>query len=102
MRMTMNERHALAVELGRVEVALQRAYAAMDGSVESRTRLARAKEEYRRAEAAALHALGAEDALELVETTDSPCAHTPEQEALRASVARGERELPLRSGECHA
>ncbi|AKF85011.1 hypothetical protein MFUL124B02_08420 [Myxococcus fulvus 124B02] len=100
--MTMNERHALAVELGRVEVALQRAYAAMDGSVESRTRLARAKEEYRRAEAAALHALGAEDALKLVEATDSPCAHTLEQEALRERVGLGARGMSLLNDRHHA
>ncbi|EAU61781.1 hypothetical protein STIAU_1255, partial [Stigmatella aurantiaca DW4/3-1] len=74
--MTMSERESLAAELRRVEVALQRAYAAMDGSAESRTRLATVKQEYRIAEAAALRALGAEDALRLVEANDSPCAHT--------------------------
>ncbi|MCP3167321.1 hypothetical protein [Myxococcus qinghaiensis] len=100
--MTMSEREALAEELRRVEVALQRAYATMDGSAESRTRMARAKAEYRTAEAAALHALGAEDALSLVEANDSACAHTPEQEALREWVVRGARELPLHSGEHHA
>ncbi|MFP2896561.1 hypothetical protein [Myxococcus sp. AB056] len=100
--MTMSEREALAEELRRVEVALQRAYATMDGSAESRTRLARAKEEYRRAEVAASHVLGAEDALRLVEANDSACAHPPEQEALREWVVRGARELPLSSGEHHA
>ncbi|NBC41411.1 hypothetical protein [Corallococcus exiguus] len=100
--MTMSEREALAEELRRVEVALQRAYSTMDGSAESRTRMARAKAEYRTAEAAALHALGAEDALRLVEANDPACAHAPEQEALREWVARGARALPLRSGEHHA
>ncbi|WP_404364465.1 hypothetical protein ACIHQR_30235 [Corallococcus coralloides] len=81
--MTMIEREVLAEELRRGEVALPRAYATMDGSAESRTRLARAKAEYRRAETAALHVLGAEEVLKLVETQDSLCANTPVQEALR-------------------
>ncbi|AKQ68226.1 hypothetical protein A176_005138 [Myxococcus hansupus] len=41
-------------------VELQRAHARLDGSFDARTRLARAKAEYRGVEAAALHALGAE------------------------------------------
>jgi len=100
--MTTSEREALAAELLRVEVALQRAHAAMDGSAESRTRLALVREEYRRAEAAALQALGAEDALNLGEAKDSQCAHTAVQDTLWAWAERGERELPLRSGGDHA
>ncbi|WP_141619453.1 hypothetical protein [Myxococcus sp. AB036A] len=100
--MTMSEREALAAELRRVEVALQRAYAAMDGSAESRTRLATVKHEYRTVEASALRALGAEDALRLVEANDSRCAHTPAQEALREWVARGAGGVSHRNDGQHA
>ncbi|WP_147444169.1 MULTISPECIES: hypothetical protein [Corallococcus] len=99
--MTMSERTFLAEELRRVEVALQRVYATMNGSAESRTRLAKAKKEYRRAEAAALNMLGAVEALKLVEAQDSLCAHTPGQEALGEWVASGARELPLMRGVRH-
>jgi hypothetical protein len=61
--MDMTKRRALAKRLGRAEVELQRAYAGLDGSTESRTRLALAKEECRAAESAAMQALGVRDAL---------------------------------------
>jgi len=65
--MNMKMRKALAERLGRAEVELQRAYATLDGSPAARARLAEAKAEYRQAEAAALHTLGAREALVLVE-----------------------------------
>lgn len=61
------KRVALGARLGRAEVELEEASAKLDGSLESRTRLQRAKEEYRAAEAAVLEALGARAAVELVE-----------------------------------
>lgn len=65
--MSMKKRRALAERLGRVEVELQRAYACLDRSLKARTRMAQAKLEYGAAEAAALMALGAREALVLVE-----------------------------------
>ena len=61
------KRVALAQRLGRAEAELEWASTIMDGSLESRTCLQYAKDEYRATEAAVLKELGAAAALELVE-----------------------------------
>lgn len=55
--MTTTERVALAQRLGKAELELQRVMRTLDGSPEARTRLAKAREEHRAAEAQALAVL---------------------------------------------
>lgn len=57
---------ALSQRLEEAEVAVQKAYAELDGSPRSWTVLLSAKQSYREAEADAVVTLGAEMALELV------------------------------------
>lgn len=68
---TMNS-VALAQRLENSEVAVNKAYAELDGSPESWTVLYSAKRSYREAEADAVVMLGAEAALELVMSRLSP------------------------------
>ncbi|MBN1205766.1 MAG: hypothetical protein JXB05_12690 [Myxococcaceae bacterium] len=63
---------ALAQRLEEAEVAVLKAYAELDGSLESRTVLHSAKQAYREAEADAVVLLGAHVALELVASRLAP------------------------------
>lgn len=65
--MNARDRGALAERLERAEARVLAAQALVDGSPEARMRLERAKAAYREAEADALVALGAREALMLVE-----------------------------------
>lgn len=65
---------ALAQRLEEAEVAVQRAYAELDGSPTAWTVLESAQRTYREAEADAVVHLGAQDALALVESRLSPAA----------------------------
>lgn len=62
------KRVALAQRLEEAEVAVQQAYADMDGSPASWTVLESARRTYREAEAEAVVTLGAQEALALVES----------------------------------
>ncbi|MCY1042678.1 hypothetical protein OV208_15240 [Corallococcus sp. bb12-1] len=65
--MTIPKREALAQRLGQAELGLQKAMRGLDGSPTARTRLAKARIEYRAAEQEALRVLGAHQALEVIE-----------------------------------
>ncbi|MCY1018253.1 hypothetical protein [Pyxidicoccus sp. MSG2] len=72
--MDMTQRVALSKRLEAVEVELQAAVAGLDGSPASRTRLARARDAYREAEAQALEVINARAAAREERATYPPAA----------------------------